>query len=161
MKKYLLLTTSSILYMTDVIHHIPDIEVMFRELNRVLKQGGCLCVVTESHKQIESRFWVKYFPTIVEVEKKRYPDIPEIIEGAVNNGFVLFKKDITDADYRHTISQKFLTLVENKGYSMFHLISYSEYDCGLADLRNDYSKQVELEYNHGDTFIWLRKIFRD
>jgi ubiquinone/menaquinone biosynthesis C-methylase UbiE len=149
------------IYMTDVIHHIPDIEVMFRELNRVLKQGECLCVVTESHKQIESRFWVKYFPTIVEVEKKRYPDIPEIIESAVNNGFVLFKKDITDADYRHTVSQKFITLVENKGYFMFHLISYSEYDCGLADLRNDYSKQVELESNHGDTFIWLRKIFRD
>jgi ubiquinone/menaquinone biosynthesis C-methylase UbiE len=134
---------------------------MFGELYRVLKQGGCLCVVTESHKQIESRFWVKYFPTTAEVEKKRYPDIPEITESAVNNGFILLKKDITDVDYRHTISQKFIMLVENKGYSMFHLISDIDYDCGLADLRSDYSKQVEIEYKHGETFIWLRKIFRD
>jgi hypothetical protein len=127
----------------------------------VLKQGGCLCVVTESHKQIESRFWVRYFPTIVEVEKKRYPDIPEITESAVINGFMLLKKEITYVDYRHTISQEFVTLVENKGYSMFHLISDSDYDCGFADLRNDYSKQVEIEDNHGETFIWLLKIFRD
>lgn len=148
-------------YMTDVLHHIPDINIMFKELNRVLKQGGYLCVVTESHKQIKSRFWVKYFPTTVEVEKERYPDISEIIECAVDNGFVLSKKEITDAYYRHAISQKFITLVENKGYSMLHLIGDSDYECGLADLRNDYYKQVGIEYNHGETFIWLRKILRD
>lgn len=148
-------------YMTDVIHHIPDINIMFKELNRVLKQGGNLCIVTESHKQIESRFWVKYFPTTVEVEKKRYPDIPEIIESAINNGFVLSKKDVTDANYRHVISQKFLMLVENKGYSMFHLIGDSDYERGLADLRNDYNKQIEIEYNHGETLIWLKKLFKN
>lgn len=145
-------------YMTDVIHHIPDINTMFKELNRVLKQGGYLCIVTESHNQIESRFWVKYFPTIVEVEKKRYPDISEIIENANNNGFMLSLKDVTDKDYKHVISQKSLTLVENKGYSMFHLIGEKDYECGLADLRNDHNKQIEIEYNHGETFLWLKKV---
>jgi len=147
-------------YMTDVIHHIPDINVMFKELNRVLKQGGSLCIVTESHKQIESRFWVKYFPTIVEVEKKRYPDIPEIIESATNNGFVFSKTETTDANHKHSISQNFFMLVENRGYSMFHLISNDDYECGLADLRNDFNKQVEIEYNHGETFVWLKKPFK-
>lgn len=27
-------------YMTDVIHHVPDLVVMFKELNRVLKKNG-------------------------------------------------------------------------------------------------------------------------
>jgi ubiquinone/menaquinone biosynthesis C-methylase UbiE len=148
------------IYMTDVIHHIPDIGIMFKGLNRVLKQGGSLCIVTESHKQIESRFWVKYFPTIVEVEKKRYPDIPEIIESATNNGFVFSKTETTDANHKHSISQNFFMLVENRGYSMFHLISNDDYECGLADLRNDYNKQVEIEYNHGETFVWLKKPFK-
>ncbi|WP_212556098.1 class I SAM-dependent methyltransferase [Methanosarcina spelaei] len=148
------------IYMTDVIHHIPDIGIMFKELNRVLKQGGSLCIVTESHKQIESRFWVKYFPTIVEVEKKRYPDIPEIIESAINNGFVFSKTETTDANHKHSISQNFFMLVENRGYSMFHLISNDDYECGLADLRNDFNKQVEIEYNHGETFVWLKKPFK-
>lgn len=149
------------IYMTDVIHHVPEIKIMFKELNRVLKQGGSLCIVTESHKQIESRFWVKYFPTTVEVEKKRYPDIPEIIESAINNGFVFLKKEITDVNHKQAISHNFLILVENKGYSMFHLINDSDYERGLADLRNDYNKQVELEYNHGETFLWFKKPFKD
>jgi len=149
------------IYMTDVIHHVPEIRIMFKELNRVLKQSGSLCIVTESHKQIESRFWVKYFPTTVEVEKKRYPDIPEIIESAINNGFVFLKKEITDVNHKQAISHNFLILVENKGYSMFHLINDSDYERGLADLRNDYNKQVELEYNHGETFLWFRKQFKD
>ena len=52
-------------------------------------------------------------------------------------------------------------LVENKGYSMFHLINDSDYERGLADLRNDYNKQVELEYNHGETFLWFKNQFKD
>lgn len=149
------------IYMTDVIHHIPDIDMMFEELNRVLKEGGYLCIVTESHKQIESRFWVKHFPTTVEVEKQRYSDIPEIVESATKNGFVFSKIGTTDANHKHSISQNFLILVENKGYSMFHLISNDDYECGLADLRNDYDKQVEIEYSHGETFLWLKKPFKD
>ncbi|AKB29005.1 hypothetical protein MSSIT_2286 [Methanosarcina siciliae T4/M] len=148
-------------YMTDVIHHVPDINAMFKELYRVLKQDSSLCIVTESHKQIESRFWVKYFPATVEVEKERYPDIPEIIESATINGFVFSKIEITDANHRHAIAQNFLMLVENKGYSMFHLISNEDYERGLADLRNDYDKQVEIEYRHGETFLWLKKPVKD
>lgn len=149
------------IYMTDVIHHIPDIGIMFKELNRVLKQGGSLCIVTESHKQIESRFWVRYFPTTIEVEKERYPNVPEIIESAINNGFVFSKTETIDANHKHSISQNLFMLVENRGYSMFHLISNDDYECGLADLRNDYNKQVEIEYNHGETFVWLKKPFKD
>lgn len=148
------------IYMTDVIHHIPDIGMMFKELNRVLKEGGHLCIVTESHKQIESRFWIKYFPTTLEVEEQRYPDIPEIIESATKNGFVFSKIETTDANHKHSISQYFLMLVENKGYSMFHLISNDDYECGLAYLKNDYNKQAEIEYNHGETFVWLKKPFK-
>lgn len=68
-------------YMTDVIHNIPDMRIIFKEIGRVLKSGGRLCIVTESHKQIEDRFYVKYFPTTI-VDKGRYPDIDEIINKA-------------------------------------------------------------------------------
>ncbi|MCL2409600.1 MAG: class I SAM-dependent methyltransferase [Oscillospiraceae bacterium] len=61
------------IYMTDVIHHVPDLEMMFSELCRVLKSDGLICILTESHQQLETRFWVKYFPTTVAVEKRRYP----------------------------------------------------------------------------------------
>ena len=40
-------------YMTDVIHHVPEIGAMFAEINRVLKEKGKVCIVTQSHQQIE------------------------------------------------------------------------------------------------------------
>lgn len=56
-----------------------DVGMMFAEIGRVLKNGGNLCIVTESHKQIDNRFYVKYFPSTAIVDKGRYPDIDEIV----------------------------------------------------------------------------------
>ena len=105
-------------YMTDVIHHVPDIKTMFIEFRRVLKPGGLVCILTESHSQLETRFWVKYFPTTIAVEKKRYPDIPDIITAAKTAGLDEYKVFLNDAESENTITEDFIKLVENKGYSM-------------------------------------------
>jgi ubiquinone/menaquinone biosynthesis C-methylase UbiE len=39
----------------DVIHHMADREAFFREAIRVLRAGGRLCVVTDSHDDIPRR----------------------------------------------------------------------------------------------------------
>jgi ubiquinone/menaquinone biosynthesis C-methylase UbiE len=145
------------IYLTDVIHHVPDLGVMFSEFYRVLKPGGLICVLTESHRQLETRFWTRYFPTTVDVEKNRYPDIPAIISAAVTAGLDEHKVVATDANSEFTISEDFVRLVENKGYSMFRLIEESDYATGLAALKRDFEDQRTLRDNHGETLIWLRK----
>jgi len=146
------------IYMTDVIHHVPDLGVMFSELDRVLKPGGFICVVTESHRQLETRFWVRYFPTTVAVEKKRYPDIPDIVMAAKTAGLVDCKTIITDIDSEVTISEDFVKLVENKGFSMFRLIDDADYQAGLAALKKDYAANTVIISNHGETLLWLKKV---
>ena len=34
------------IYMTDVIHHVPDLNIMFSEFCRVLKPNGFICILT-------------------------------------------------------------------------------------------------------------------
>ena len=34
------------IYMTDVIHHVPDLAMMFSEFRRVLKPNGLVCILT-------------------------------------------------------------------------------------------------------------------
>ena len=85
-------------YMTDVIHHIPDIAVMFIQLARVLKSKAYLCIVTQSHAQIEGRFYTNYFPSTAKVDKKRYPDVGEIIECALSTGFIHSHNKIINQD---------------------------------------------------------------
>ena len=146
-----------LIYMTDVIHHVPDIFQMFKEFKRVLKIGGKVCILTESYQQLESRFWVKYFPTTVDVEKKRYPDISTIIDTAEKSGLSLLRIDNTDNLESHCISADFLDLVKNKGFSMFDLISDDDFINGLSQLEHDYENEVVLNYTHGETFLWLIK----
>ena len=145
------------IYMTDVIHHVPDMQAMFSEFRRVLKAGGLVCILTESHCQLETRFWVKYFPTTVAVEKKRYPDIPDIVAAAKTNGFDEYKEITTDAVSEFSISGDFIKLVENKGFSMFRLIDEADYQTGLAAIRKDYENKATIQSIHGETLLWLRK----
>ncbi len=141
-------------YMTDVIHHVPDMNKMFSKLNRVIKPSGLLCIVTESHDQIKNRFYNKYFPSLESVELKRYPGISVITEYAVHNSFVI--EEIQEKeDSKVKISEDFIKLVSEKGYSMFRLIDEDEHITGLENLILDFKLNIVLK-NSGETLIWLK-----
>ncbi len=144
-----------LIYMTDVIHHVPNIDMMFAQFFRVLKESGLICIITESHEQIETRFWSAYFPATVPAEKNRYPNIPNIIAAAQQHGFSV--DEIVSTSSEQHISADFITLVENKGYSMFRLISDDDFSSGLKRLKEDFENQVEIQSNHGETLLWLNK----
>lgn len=144
-------------YMTDVIHHVPDVKAMFTEFHRVLKTNGMVCVLTESHKQIESRFWSDYFPATVARERQRYPDIPEIIASASDCGFMLDEIMVTDMEREFIISGDFVNLVRNKRFSMFRLIGDEDFYIGLERLEKDHNNKVSIISNHGETLLWLKK----
>lgn len=146
-----------LIYMTDVIHHVPDMNLMFAEFNRLLKTTGAVCILTESHRQIETRFWSNYFPATVMAEKERYPDIPNIINTASQHGFTVDEIVNTDSEQYFTISLDFVNLVESKGFSMFRLISDEDYSRGLNCLKEDYESNVKIKSKHGETLLWLNK----
>ena len=150
-------TSIDLLYMTDVIHHIPDLRRMFHEFYRVIKPKGFICILTESHKQIESRFWSAYFPSTVPAEQNRYPDIDVILNEAIECGFILHELETTDHPHQISITPEFVNLVEHKGFSMFRLISDFDFESGLSDLKRDFEKNVVIDTTHGESFIWLVK----
>ncbi len=143
-------------YMTDVIHHIPDLGVMFREIFRVLKKEGHLCIVTESHEQIDKRFFVKYFPTTAVADKLRYPDIPTIIDVALKAGFSHIRTGVTEGGI-NKVQPDFVDLVRAKGYSMFHLIPEEEYHKGLTELEKDVMTDALFVPGSSETLVWFGK----
>ena len=90
------------IYMTDVIHHVPELNSMFSEFSRVLKPNRSVCILTESHTQLETRFWSEYFPATITAEKERYPDIPDIIASAEQCGFKVDEIMTTDIEQSFT-----------------------------------------------------------
>jgi len=145
------------IYMTDVIHHVPDLNAMFSEFARVLKPGGLVCILTESHRQLETRFWVKHFPATVAVEKKRYPNISDITSAAKAVGLDEYKIFATDAENDTIVTEDFVKLVENKGFFMFRLIDEADYQAGLAELKKDFENGTVIHTDHGETLLWLKK----
>jgi len=143
-------------YMTDVIHHVPDINAMFTEIWRVLKPGRMGCIVTQSHQQIEARPIAHYFPGTARVDKERYPDIDEIIQTASTQGFTQTNGEILSEESVE-LDNDYLELVRKKGYSMLHLISDEEYRAGLKALEQALGNGPVTVQPSGATLVWFTK----
>jgi ubiquinone/menaquinone biosynthesis C-methylase UbiE len=140
-------------FMTDVLHHLPDISQAIKEIHRVLRSGGSLCVVTQSHKQIDSRMTSRFFPASASVDKERYPDVDVVEACLLNSGFA----DVDPKAYNFAptkLGNNYLETATKRGYSMLHKISNEEYERGLADLKAAFARGEELIYSAGYTFIW-------
>ncbi len=144
-------------YMTDVIHHIPDIRKMFSEIHRILKPGGKACIVTQSHRQIEARPIAQFFAGTIRVDQRRYPDIEEVVATAQFGHLIHLKQEILFAGEVVELDSDFLELVRKKGYSMLHLLTEVEYQTGLSKLENALQTGPIQARAAGETLIWFMK----
>lgn len=144
-------------YMTDVIHHIPDLHKMFAEIFRILRSVGKTCIVTQSHAQIEHRPIARFFPGTVRVDQRRYPDIPAILQVAERNGLYHLKTEFIFEGEEMELGADFLELVQKKGYSMLHLLPEHEYQNGLRALEDALKNGPILSESAGETLIWFSK----
>lgn len=148
-------STFDFAYMTDVIHHVPDLPAMFSQLSRVIKTGGRLCIVTQSHAQIEGRFYNRYFPSVAGNEKQRYPDVPRIVETATQNGFTDKDAEILHGSPTALVSDAFIRNVEERNFSMFRTLDEQEFSEGLEKVKADRGRP--FEQNHQETCLWFKR----
>ena len=144
------------LFMTEVVHHLPSMDDAMQEMSRVLRPQGRICIVTQSHKQIEERMTSRFFPATVSVDQKRYPDIPEIEECMKHNSLTkTWSRSFKFAPIM--LGKEYLDTVSRKGYSMLHKISDIDYQEGLKALQQSFAEQEMLDYAAGYTYIWAEK----
>jgi ubiquinone/menaquinone biosynthesis C-methylase UbiE len=145
-----------LVYMTDVVHHVPDLNIMFKNFYHKINENGYICICTQSWEQIENRWYNQYFPSLANNEKKRYPDIDTIVNIAKDNGIIFESLDIKNNSEENVITDLFISLVREKNYSMFRILEKDEYDVGLKKLEEDNGKIV-ISKNAGESLIWFKK----
>jgi len=148
--------TFHLAFMTEVIHHLPDPQSSIKDIYRVLEVGGKLCIVTQSHRQIDGRMTSRFFPASAKIDKDRYPDIDVIEE------FLLFAEfnSVNPKEYQFRptqLGEDYLQTVENRGYSMLHKIGREDYERGLQALEVAFTNGEKLTYSAGYTFVWATK----
>ena len=145
--------TFQFVFMTEVIHHLPDPQSSIVDIHRVLKKEGSLCIVTQSHKQIDGRMTSRFFPASASVDKERYPDVDVIEDFMLNSGFD--RARIREYQFRPTkLGEEYLNTTRNRGYSMLHKISQAEYEQGLQALEAAFARGEKLTYSAGYSFVW-------
>jgi ubiquinone/menaquinone biosynthesis C-methylase UbiE len=117
-----------------VIHQINNLENLFAECYRCLRRG-VLAMLTSSHRQIENHHPVikRFFPSLIDANKARFPDIPEIVR-------LLYSAGFTDIKYQETrvqrilLDDEYLKKVKGKYVSTYQLLPQNDFEAGVAKL---------------------------
>lgn len=145
-----------VVYMIDVIHHIKDIDTMFKNIFRILKDDGSLFIFTDTHEHIRNRLTTKYFPETLEAELERYQSSEEIISSLSQNAFTGIKSDTLILGVDEDYGQKLINIALKKGYSMFNLISLDAIDAGIQRIQKDMNHE-KVVYHQRAPYIFAKK----
>jgi len=143
-----------------VIHQIENLAFMLSECYRVLRDG-VMVLLTSSHKQIENQHPIikNFFPSYVDIDKGRFPDIGNIDKLLKSLGF----KDIQHEDVivaHLPIDYDFLEKVKSKYVSTYHLMPQDEFENGVRQLEAFImnSNQPEFRDWHGTILCGLKAV---
>ncbi len=128
----------------------------FREIFRVLKPGGFFIIKTRSHSILKERPIVKYFPSALDININRYPDISEIESDLRTNGFKLDgTQETTTVSVMRTTD--YLLRVRNKHNSTLALIPEDEFVAGYQKLEQALSNTDTVRLSIDHTFVIVHK----
>ena len=119
---------------TDVIHHIGDRDAYFGEAARVLRPGGHIITVTDSHEDIPRRRPLSsHFPETVDVELQRYPPAPLLLKELACAGFSELR--LAQVDYPYDLAD--IQAYRDRAFSSLHLIEEDAFRRGIGRLEAD------------------------
>ena len=121
-------------FMVDVVHVVGDRRAMATEAARVLKSGGRLAIATDSEDDIRNRVPLRsYFPETVEVELRRYPPLPVLVEVLELAGFASIR--LTPVRWEYSLTD--IAMYRERAASSLRLIDDEAFARGLARLEAD------------------------
>jgi cyclopropane fatty-acyl-phospholipid synthase-like methyltransferase len=140
-----------LVYSIDVIHYVKDLNHYFKEIKRVLSKDGILVTITDSEEDLENRTITKYFPESLEIERRRYPGVNEIIENMKSNDFDGIEITHTEREYK--MSEGTFQKFKNKAFSAIRLISEVSFKKGIKKMEED-MKSDKCLVKELYTYIW-------
>ncbi len=125
-------------YCIQALHHISDKRTFMSEVYRILKNEGRFIIQSCSHKQLETFWFYHYFPTGLEVDKKRISDFEEIQDLLAGAGFkgISIHPCPFEALFRET-PELYLDKKYRDGGSTFSLLTTEEIEEGCNRIRHD------------------------
>ncbi|MBX7255967.1 MAG: methyltransferase domain-containing protein [Candidatus Hydrogenedentes bacterium] len=131
-----------------MLHHIDDLDPLFRECARLLGSGHSAHVTT-THDFIERHPMNRYFPSFASIDTKRFQPLETVVSAMKAAGFNRIDHRVHRAA-PVPIDSAYLRKIENRFISTFNLMDSTEFDEGVARLRSE----IELKGHLDEPIAW-------
>lgn len=145
------------IYTIDVIHHIKQIDIFFNNLKLIAAPKTKFCICTESSSQLKEKYWIKYFPEILEIDLNRFHTIDTIVKTGIETGWIHKKTVTIETKSIEPISSEFMECVKRKTLSALLLISEESYKQGFFAMKKDYESEILIPQYEGYTFVLFER----
>ena len=125
-----------------MLHHIRQLDALFGECARVLRQG-CAVFVTTTHSFIRLHPMTRYFPSFAAIDTGRFQDVAKVARALQEAGFTQVVQAVCVAE-PSPVDAAYVDKVAGKFLSTFELMPQDEFETGLARLRKDVKSQGAL-----------------
>jgi SAM-dependent methyltransferase len=122
------------IWMSTVVHHVPNLDNAAKEARRVLRQGQPLLIRQGFSGRHDDILWTQAFPSALAIAEERHPRLESVIETFESAGFEHQEtrrvREIAAADLHDYVRK-----LETRADSTLTLISDEDFERGLTELR--------------------------
>ncbi len=121
----------SVVWISQTIHHVKDLDACARELDRILAENGRVIL----REMFDARAWVlaPFFPAAIAIAESQFPSLQEVTGAFARAGLRLSSHE----KFRQTSAATALELVERtrfRAHSPLEVLPDEEFERGLARL---------------------------
>jgi len=148
---------ADLVFMSQVLHHIADGQTALREIRRVLKLNGNLCVRQTTRENLDSYFYQRFFPAARAVDERRLSSRDGLVGLATSAQFRVVAIETLSYEIAPSAAE-YVEKIALRTYSDLECIDDVAFREGLAALREycsahpDHPKRAE-----NDVFIFNKE----
>ena len=126
--------------------HLVDRPRALEQAARVLGPQGTLTVATEDPDSFDDVWFARFFPSVPEIERGRFPSVDALRLELANAGFGSVEIEHL-RQRREQTREHAVDLIRSKGFSTFDLLDPAEYDEGLARAEAELPDRFEYRFD--------------
>ena len=118
-------------WLSQIVHHLSDLERAARELRRVVRPSGIVIIRSNFAGRLAGfcRYY-EFFPSGLVVDEARHPSVEQLRASFERNSFVLRSFDTIQQQEADSL-QEYAERIRMRTYSTFELISEADFAAGL------------------------------
>ena len=148
---------ADLVFMSQVLHHLEDAPKALREIRRVLKSNGNLCVRQTTRENRDSYFYQRFFPAARAVDERRLPARDGLVGLATSCQFRVVAIETLSYKIAPTAAE-YVEKIALRTYSDLGCIDEVAFREGLAALREYCSAHPDLpKLAENDVFIFEKE----